>query len=1225
MMGIYMINTHKILSWLIVFLLISITIISLNLTADEIPNSPAPIGNQSRQIQNDTWPMFRGDATRTGNTTATGPDYYYELWNVNTGVYWGSPVVMYDQIYLCVNGGTRCYNMTGGLIWTYNTGSLYSTPLVHDGRVYVAASNGDLLCLDANATGSGTTSRYWLYSPSGVNFGASSPVTDGKKIYYPTQHASGLHAVWLSNGSKAWNAPLGGSTSTEASPAYWNGRVYCGGGYSYNGGSDTLFCFNASDGGELWNYSTGSDVVSTPAVEYGRVYFGSMDEKVYCVDAVGSNGSTTKYWDYDTNAGTQGVYSSPAVAYGRVYIGATNSHLYCLDAFGSSGSTTVIWDQTILPSGNWGVVSSAAVTKDYVFVGNSNNAIHCRNRTTGNEVWSKTLTPTSTYGIGSPAVYKDTLIVSSDNFYLYALGVDKVPPKIETTSPIDDEIDVDMYQNISIQFNEKIDISTLTTTNLVLKDSSDDTVSGTIEINTGVNTVYFNPSSPMEKEESYNFTVTTDIMDKRGNHLDGNGNGIAQGAGIDEYKFSFTTIPYYPPIINNFQIPKLTEDVPYYVNLSTLINDQDTPDNELVLTEDSPYATLKGMELHLLYPEGVTSDVINLTVSDNKFTVFRIINIQVKPVNDPPIVTKVPELSLTEDIQYSLDMADHIYDIDTPLSAISLFNTNNSKYIDIDRLLINFTYPNGITSDKVNITIVEDEYLIYTEISVKIKPVNDPPKISGIPVINVNEDESSNFTLVDYIYDLDTPKEDLEITVDSDYVNVLGQTLFIKYPEGIFTDALNVEVYDGQYYDNVTVKVIISPVNDPPEVLKIVSPSDGDTFDHDEPIEFKAQVFDSDLPYGDTLYFYWEDSESGYFAYDQNASDITLKPGTHKITFTVEDEAGLDDSKEITITIKAPDIVDTDNDKIPDDQDEDDDGDGIPDTWELKYPNYLDPKDSSDASLDSDNDTFSNLDEYLGIDGKPGGGDSSDPTSKSSIPKKEDETDKKDKESSSNFGLIIGVVLIVVIILILLAIFFMMKKKGKKGEEETTPAPQPTMQQVPPQEQVQPPMQMPMQMPMPVEVTPQAPGQQQPYQELVQPYQQYPEQSQYQQDMYQTQDTGQMYQQYPEQPQEYTQMQDYGYGPEQFAEAPEQPTQFPEQPVTETPLLPETQTQQPSIEDQGENIDTSTYPEQQPQKSEQDQDQDLLQNASIFTLPTEGTDQEGQEKKNQELQNDENQ
>ena len=74
----------------------------------------------------------------------------------------------------------------------------------------------------------------------------------------------------------------------------------------------------------LWSYKIGDSVWSSPAVADGKVYIGSRDNKVYCLDA-----NTGGYiWSYETGSS---VSSSPAVADGKVYIGSDDSNIY---AFG---------------------------------------------------------------------------------------------------------------------------------------------------------------------------------------------------------------------------------------------------------------------------------------------------------------------------------------------------------------------------------------------------------------------------------------------------------------------------------------------------------------------------------------------------------------------------------------------------------------------------------------------------------------------------------------------------------------------------------------------------------------------------------------------------------------------------------------------------------------------------------------------------------------------------
>ena len=74
----------------------------------------------------------------------------------------------------------------------------------------------------------------------------------------------------------------------------------------------------------LWKYKTGGPVASSPAVVNGKVYFGSDDYHLYCLD---TNGNLL--WKYKTG---DSVHSSPAVVDGRVYFGSCDGTIYC---FGS--------------------------------------------------------------------------------------------------------------------------------------------------------------------------------------------------------------------------------------------------------------------------------------------------------------------------------------------------------------------------------------------------------------------------------------------------------------------------------------------------------------------------------------------------------------------------------------------------------------------------------------------------------------------------------------------------------------------------------------------------------------------------------------------------------------------------------------------------------------------------------------------------------------------------
>jgi len=183
----------------------------------------------------------------------------------------------------------------------------------------------------------------------------------------------------------------------DSSPAVADGKVYVG------SSDDKVYCLDAATGSLMWSYPTGYWVRSSPAVADGKVYVGSSDDKVYCLDAI----SGSLVWSFPTGGD---VWSSPAVADGKVYVGSWDNNVYCLDAV--SGS--LVWG---FPIGG-GVLSSPAVADGKVYVGSWDNNVYCLDAATGSLIWSY---PTGSYVSSSPAVADGKVYVSSWDNNVYCL------------------------------------------------------------------------------------------------------------------------------------------------------------------------------------------------------------------------------------------------------------------------------------------------------------------------------------------------------------------------------------------------------------------------------------------------------------------------------------------------------------------------------------------------------------------------------------------------------------------------------------------------------------------------------------------------------------------------------------------------------------------------------------------------------------------------------------
>jgi parallel beta-helix repeat protein len=192
-----------------------------------------------------------------------------------------------------------------------------------------------------------------------------------------------------------WSYIAGGAV--YSTPAVVGGRIYFG------SIDDNIYCLDALSGALIWTYATGGNVYSSPTVVDGKVYVGSEDHKVYCLDA--SSGACI--WNYTTG---NDVLSSPTVDGGKVYVGSRDFNIYCLDA--SSGIR--VWNYTT----GFGVDSSPAVAYSRVYVGSNDGEVYCFDALTGSRLW---IFNTSASVSSSPAVLDGKVYVGTGNGKVYCL------------------------------------------------------------------------------------------------------------------------------------------------------------------------------------------------------------------------------------------------------------------------------------------------------------------------------------------------------------------------------------------------------------------------------------------------------------------------------------------------------------------------------------------------------------------------------------------------------------------------------------------------------------------------------------------------------------------------------------------------------------------------------------------------------------------------------------
>jgi outer membrane protein assembly factor BamB len=148
---------------------------------------------------------------------------------------------------------------------------------------------------------------------------------------------------------------------------------------SYDG---KLYALDEYTGSLIWSFTTGSNIVATPAVGNGIVYLSSKDFTVYALN----ENTGSMLWRISNVAA---VVSSPVLADGKLFYGTLYSPSAGRAEFLAVNPQdgTVFWRQTISDY----IEGSAAVSNGLVFFGIgalSNAVVVALNETTGKSAWN---------------------------------------------------------------------------------------------------------------------------------------------------------------------------------------------------------------------------------------------------------------------------------------------------------------------------------------------------------------------------------------------------------------------------------------------------------------------------------------------------------------------------------------------------------------------------------------------------------------------------------------------------------------------------------------------------------------------------------------------------------------------------------------------------------------------------------------------------------------------
>jgi hypothetical protein len=272
-------------------------------------------------------------------------------------------------------------------------------------------------------------------------------------------------------------------------------------------------------------------------------------------------------------------------------------------------------------------------------------------------------------------------------------------------------------------------------------------------------------------------------------------------------------------------------------------------------------------------PEGAKDTSFVVIASDGELNDTLKVSVKVIPVNDPPVIISLANITVTEDslfqyitratdpegdkITYAFKNYPHwMIAADSTISGIPLEATKDTSFIVI------------ASDGKLNDTLM---------VNVTIIPINDPPKLISAKIDTAYED-----SIFEYLAKAIDPENDRINYIFKNYPTWLepaGATISGIPLEGTKDSCFTVIASDGKLNDTLEVFVTVIPVNDPPI---IISPSAVNAYE-DSLFTYTAKATD---PEHDEITYAFKNYPHWMAPADSVISGL-VKKGTVDTSFTV--------------------------------------------------------------------------------------------------------------------------------------------------------------------------------------------------------------------------------------------------------------------------------------------------------------------------------------------------
>jgi outer membrane protein assembly factor BamB len=168
---------------------------------------------------------------------------------------------------------------SGDEVWTAPVGGgVASGPTIADGRVYVGDDGGTMLALDANA------GHAWFTYEIADAFTTSATVLAAAETTFIGAGDGYLHVTDTTVGRRKLRGWLFSRKGVELDGPVRSCPVVAGDVLCVGDATGSLYGIDAEDPEPLWRFTADEAITGTPALAPERLYVGSADERLYCLE-----------------------------------------------------------------------------------------------------------------------------------------------------------------------------------------------------------------------------------------------------------------------------------------------------------------------------------------------------------------------------------------------------------------------------------------------------------------------------------------------------------------------------------------------------------------------------------------------------------------------------------------------------------------------------------------------------------------------------------------------------------------------------------------------------------------------------------------------------------------------------------------------------------------------------------------------------------------------------